>query len=77
MNARTRWAVIWAGWVAYFCIAETIAVRSRQPYAPLCAYLRPALGAGGSRVHRAAGTVVVGTAVAWFIPHVFKGGANA
>ncbi len=44
MSERTRWRLIWAAWVGYFAAAETKALRSKHPHAPLSAHLRWVLG---------------------------------
>lgn len=73
MTERQRWALIWAGWIGYLVAAESIALASEHPDAPLCAHLRPVLGARKRNAHTALGLAAYAASVTWFAGHLFRG----
>lgn len=68
MDTEAKWRLVWAGWVVTFAVAETIALRSKHPHAPLSHHTRKALRAGETR----AGSIVLAGASAWFIHHIYR-----
>jgi hypothetical protein len=73
MTKRQRWALIWAGWIGFLVAAESLALASDEPEAPLCGVLRPVLGARKGNAHTAVGMVAYGAFAAWFAVHLFGG----
>lgn len=71
MSERSKWAVIWTIWGIYFAVAETKAIRTAHPHAPLSAHLRWCFG-----VHRKSilGKAVFGGVFAWLAMHLFRVG---
>lgn len=67
-----RWAVVWSGWVAYFGVAEYVALRSKDPKAPLSYYLRHALGIPRASLHRRAGQIAFASGVVWLAVHLYE-----
>lgn len=67
-----RWAAVWGGWITYFAVAETVAVRSRAPEAPLSYFLRHAMGISRSPWHKRAGQIVSGSVIVWFVQHLVE-----
>lgn len=67
-----HWSMVWTGWVAYFAVAEYVALKSKDPKAPLSYYLRHALGVPRSPAHRRAGQVTLGAGVVWLIGHIYE-----
>lgn len=67
-----RWALVWTGWVTYFGVAEYVALRSKDPKAPLSYYLRYSLGIPRSPMHRRAGQVALGAGVVWLVTHLYE-----
>lgn len=65
-----KWAAVWGGWVAYFVVAEHLAIKSENGKAPLSYFLRHALGVPHSSWHRRAGQVVAGGAFVWLVQHL-------
>lgn len=68
MSERTRWRIIWVIFAAYFTAAETVAIRSGHPDAPLSAHLRWAFG-----VHRRSrlGKLAFGGFALWLFRHLW------
>jgi hypothetical protein len=66
------WALVWTGWVAYFGVAEYVALRSKDPRAPLSYYLRHSLGIPRSPAHRRAGQVALGAGMVWLVTHLYE-----
>jgi len=66
-STEKRWAVVWGAWVAAFAVAETVAVRSGQPEAPLSHHARRVLLARRSR----AGALLIAGGAAWLTVHLF------
>jgi hypothetical protein len=71
VTKRKRWALVWAGWFGYFAVAESLALASDEPSAPLCGVLRPVLGARKGNVHTTLGMAAYGSFAAWFAVHLF------
>lgn len=72
MEAR-HWGYVWGAWLAYFAVAETVALRSGRPEAPLCHVLRAGLGIRHPhRVVRQAGQVALGAGIVWFVAHLYE-----
>lgn len=69
MTSEQKWRCVWGGWVLAFAVAETFAIQSGNPKAPLSHHARKALRAGES----SAGAIVVGGASAWLISHLWNG----
>lgn len=67
-----RWSAVWTGWVLYFGVAEYIALKSKDPKAPLSYYLRHALGVPRSPAHRRAGQVALGAGIVWLTQHIYE-----
>lgn len=67
-----RWGLVWTGWVAYFGAAEYVALRSKDPKAPLSYYLRHSLGIPRPGLHRRAGYVALGAGAVWLIQHLYE-----
>jgi hypothetical protein len=67
-----RWSAVWTGWAVYFGVAEYIALKSKDPKAPLSYYLRHALGVPRTPVHRRVGYVALGSGVVWLITHIYE-----
>jgi hypothetical protein len=67
-----QWTAVWGAWVAFFAVAETVAVRSGKPVAPFTHHLRRSLGIGGKPLHRAAGQIAIGTGVVWVVSHLYE-----
>ncbi len=65
-----RWRALWLAWVAAFAVAETAAIRSGDPHAPLSHHARKALRASD---HWAGSLVILGGA-AWLTHHLFRKG---
>lgn len=72
MTTRTRWRLVWVSWSAAFAIAETVALRSKHPDAPLCAHLRPILGCRAGKAHRTLGASAVCVFAVWFADHLYR-----
>lgn len=47
LTERQTWAAVWLAWTGFFIVAETKALATKHPQAPLSAHLRWVLG-----VHR-------------------------
>jgi hypothetical protein len=70
---KPPWKLIWGAWVAYFAVAETIAVRSGEEDAPFCYVLRHSLGIRHPHpVARQAGQIALGAGIVWFIAHLYE-----
>lgn len=67
-----RWSLVWTGWVGYFAAAEYVALKSKDPKAPLSYYLRHALGVPRTPMHRRAGYVALGSGVVWLVQHIYE-----
>ena len=67
-----RWSMVWTGWVLYFGAAEYVALKSKDPRAPLSYYLRHALGIPRTPMHRRAGYVALGAGVVWLVQHLYE-----
>lgn len=67
-----HWSLVWTAWVTYFGVAEYIALKTKDPKAPLSYYLRHALGVPRSPAHRRAGQVALGAGVVWFVSHIYE-----
>lgn len=73
-----RWSMVWTGWVAYFGVAEYVALKSKDPKAPLSYYLRHALGVPKpDHLHRRAGYVALGAGVVWLVQHLYEKSSDA
>lgn len=73
MTTRTKWGLVWTGWVAYFAVAEAIAIRTGEYDAPLTAHMRHTLGAKKHPVIRTAGQVALLGGVVWLVDHLYRG----
>jgi hypothetical protein len=71
MNDRQKWALAWGAWISYLIVAESIALASDEPSAPLCGVLRPILGARKGNAHTALGMAGYAAGAAWFAVHLF------
>lgn len=67
-----HWRMVWTGWVVYFGVAEYVALRTKDPKAPLSYYLRHTLGIPRSPMHRRAGQVALGAGVVWLVQHLYE-----
>ena len=72
MTERQKWAIVWGAWLGYLVTAESIALRGEHPDAPLCAHLRPVLGARRGNAHTAIGLAAYAAGVTWFAGHLFR-----
>lgn len=77
MSNRKKWAVVWGSWVAYFAVAETIALASNENDAPLSYHLRHVLGIKRGAAHRIGGEIAYSVAMVWLIDHLYKEVKNA
>ncbi len=68
LSERQKWSLVWAGWAAYFAIAEHQALRLDHPHAPLSSHIRWLLG-----VHRKSklGKAIFVGFFAWFAAHIW------
>ncbi|MFJ9413081.1 MULTISPECIES: hypothetical protein [unclassified Streptomyces] len=73
MSTRTKWSIVWAGWVAYFVAAEVAAIRTAEYDAPLTAHMRYALGAKRHPLIRTAGQAALLGGVVWLVDHLYRG----
>lgn len=67
-----RWSMVWTGWVAYFGVAEYIALKSKDPKAPLSYYIRHALGVPRTPAHKTVGMMALGAGVVWLVTHIYE-----
>jgi hypothetical protein len=67
-----QWQTTWTAWVGYFAVAEYLALKSKDPKAPLSYYMRHTLGIPRSPVHRWAGQVTLGAGVVWLVQHLYQ-----
>ncbi len=72
MTPRARWGAVWAGWAAYFAVAEWAALRSGHPDAPLSSHLRYVLGVRKRSVHTRAGQVAAVAGAVWLADHLYR-----
>lgn len=71
--SERRWQYLWAAWVGYFAVVETLAIRSGDPKAPFCHVLRSTLATRHQHpVARQAGQVALGAGVVWLISHLYE-----
>lgn len=68
-----KWTLVWASWGTAFAVAETIAVRSRNPEAPLSHTLRRVLGVRRKPMHHRAGQVAFVGFGWWLGWHLYRG----
>lgn len=66
---RKFWGCVWAGWVAYFTIAEVAAIESECAEAPLSAHLNWVLGF--KRKSKVGISIFVGF-FTWLFLHLWK-----
>jgi hypothetical protein len=68
MSERQKWALVWCGWAAFFIGAESAALASKHPHAPLSSHLRWLFG-----VHKKSklGKVVFVGFFAWLAAHLW------
>lgn len=65
--------MVWGAWLAYFAVAEYIAVRSHHRDAPLSAHCRWVLRSNnGDRTQQTAGQIVLGAGMVWFVKHLYN-----
>jgi hypothetical protein len=71
MSVRRRWSIVWGAWIAYFIVAERIALRGHHKDAPLSAHLRWWLG-----VHKGCwwGRVAFAGFFCWLSRHLWHKG---
>jgi hypothetical protein len=73
MSTRAKWSLVWGGWVAYFAIAEVLAIKTEEYDAPLTAHMRYVLGAKRQPAHRTVGQVALAGGVIWLVDHLYRG----
>lgn len=73
MSPRAKWSIVWGGWVAYFAVAEYLAIRAEEYDAPLTAHMRYVLGAKRQPAYRSAGQLAFVGGVAWLADHLWRG----
>lgn len=68
LTERQKWGAVWITWGTIFAVAETKALKTDHPHAPLSAHLRWVLG-----VHRKSklGKAVFGAFFAWLFFHLW------
>lgn len=66
------WRAAWSGWVIYFGVAEYVALKTKNPKAPLSYYLRHTLGIRRSPMHQRAGQIALGAGAVWLINHLYE-----
>jgi hypothetical protein len=71
-DREDSWRTIWALWVAYFGVAEYLALKSKNPKAPLSYFLRRSLGIRHRPLHQRAGQMALGAGVVWLISHLYE-----
>lgn len=71
MNDR-HWRMIWAGWIAYFAVAEYAALKAENPKAPFSYFMRHTLGIKQHPMHQRAGQVVFGAGIVWLVSHLYE-----
>ena len=67
-----HWRTVWAGWVAYFAVAEYAAIKSGNTKAPLSYFMRHTLGVPYSPAHRRAGQIAFGAGIVWLVSHLYE-----
>jgi hypothetical protein len=72
MTAEHKWRLAWGAWVAAFVVAETIALRSGHPQAPMTYHMRHTLGVRRGPAHRALGQLAYGAGIGWLALHLWK-----
>lgn len=73
MSERKKWSIIWGTWIAYFAVAEYVAVRSKHRDAPLSSHCRYVLRSQtGDKTQRAAGQIVLGAGFVWLTRHLYN-----
>jgi hypothetical protein len=72
MKSRTKWSIVWMSWVAFFGVAEYVAIRSNDHDAPLSAHLRYALGTKRQPLYRRVGQLSFVSFIAWLYLHLWK-----
>lgn len=69
MTTERRWACVWGAWVLSFAVAETIALRTDHPHAPLSHHLRKHTHILGKH---AIGRVVLLAGAGWLHRHLYR-----
>lgn len=72
MTKRQQWGLVWATWAASFLVAESMALRTDLPEAPLSNHLRWVLGIPKKSKHTVAGKVLYIGGAAWLWRHLYK-----
>lgn len=72
MTTRAKWTMVWAGWAAYFAVAEYVAMRADEYDAPLTAHLRYMLGCRRQTAARTAGQVAYVAGMLLLAAHLYK-----
>lgn len=71
-GSERTWRWVWLGFAGYFAIAETVAIKSGDPYAPLSHHLRAILGIRKKPMYKYAGQVALGSTLIWLVAHLYK-----
>lgn len=72
MTNDERWTLVWATWAVAFGVAETIAIRSKNPTAPLSHTIRRCLGVRRTPMQRRLGQVAFASGTAWLTIHLWR-----
>lgn len=67
-----KWSKLWTAWALAFAVAETIAVRSHDPHAPLSHQLRRVLGVRHQPLQRRLGQVAFASFAGWLALHLYR-----
>jgi hypothetical protein len=71
-----HWRHAWVAWIVAFAVLEGAALRSKNPKAPLCHFLRTTLGIRHKPIYRRAGQVALGAGLVWFVTHLYENQEN-
>jgi hypothetical protein len=69
---ENKWQLVWGSWGLAFVAAETIALASGNPEAPLSHHLRRVLGVRKTTVHHRLGQVSFATGALWLTYHLWR-----
>lgn len=76
MTNQQKWGCVWSGWVAYFAVAEWVALRTGEVDAPLSHHMRTVLGAERNHPYRAMGQAGMLGGTLWLVHHIYRGVKN-
>lgn len=67
-----KWSLVWGTWAAAFAVAETVAIRSGDPTAPLSYHLRLIFGTRRNTAHHRVGQLAFAGGVSWVALHLWR-----